>query len=65
VVLEISGAHLGLHSPLATSEQADVFWSTDAAFRYGNTTILSTTSGVFDTGSTLLGLATGKLLRDS
>lgn len=65
MALEISGAHLGLHSPPATSASADVFWSADAAFRYGDSTILNTASGVFDTGSTLLGLATGKLLHDS
>jgi hypothetical protein len=65
MALEISGAHLGLHSPLATSASANAYWGTDAAFRYGDVTILQSTSGVFDTGTTLLGLATGKLLRDS
>jgi hypothetical protein len=62
---QIYGAHLGLHSPLANSAPANTYWSADAAFRYGNTTVLISTSGVFDTGTALLGLATGKLLRDS
>jgi hypothetical protein len=65
MTLEIPGAYLGLHSPFATSAPANAYWSADAAFRYGDETILETTSGVFDTGTTLLGLATGKLLRDS
>lgn len=65
MALEISGAHIGLHSPLANSAPANAYWSADAAFRYGNTTVLMRSSGVFDTGTTLLGLATGKLLRDS
>jgi hypothetical protein len=65
MALEISGVHLGFHSALATSDSDKVFWGTDAAFQYGNTTILGSTSGVFDTGSTLLGLETGKLLRYS
>ena len=60
MALEISGVHLGLHSHRATSASTNVYWGTDAAFRYGNTTILKRTSGVFDTGTTLLGLATGK-----
>jgi hypothetical protein len=64
MALESSGAHLGLHSPLAKSAPANTYWSADAAFLYGNKTILKSTSGVFDTGTTLLGLATGKLLRD-
>lgn len=65
MALENFLAHLILHSSPAKSAQASVFWSAEAAFLYGNTTILESTSGVFDTGSTLLGLATSKLLRGS
>ena len=66
MVLEISGAHSVLCSALAKSSPAKTFWSVDAALEYldGNTTILKSGPGVFDTGTTLFGLATGKLLRD-
>ena len=48
-----------------------MYWGVDASFRYGNgsgnnapVTILDTTAGVIDTGTSLIGLGTGKLLRD-
>jgi hypothetical protein len=48
-----------------------MYWGVDASFRYGNAsgnnvpvTILDTTAGVIDTGTSLIGLGTGKLLRD-
>jgi len=67
MALEISGAHLVSHSPLAKYSPAHTYWSVDATFRYGNTTILNLNDapGVFDTGSLRLSLATGVLLRDS
>jgi hypothetical protein len=65
MALEIYGAHLGLHSPLAKSSPANAYWSTDATFLYGDQPIFNSAPGVFDTGTTLFGLATGKLLRDS
>ena len=64
MALEISGAHLGLHSPLSEAVSANAFWSVDGALRYGNRTIFDRAPGIFDTGSSLLGLATGELLRD-
>ena len=64
MALQTSGAHLGLHSPLTKFAVANTFWGVDAAFRYGDRTILTSAPGVFDTGTTLFGLATGKLLRD-
>lgn len=44
--------------PIATDPSTNEYWSADATFQYGDTTILKSTSGIFDTGSTLLGLAT-------
>ena len=65
MTIKTPGAYLGLHSPLSASAPANTFWSVDAFLRYGNTTFLETAPGVFDTGTTLFGLATGKLLRGS
>jgi saccharopepsin len=64
MALETSGAHLSLHSPLSDSAPANTYWSVDAAIQYGDTTILKRDSGVFDTGTSLFGLATSMLLRD-
>jgi hypothetical protein len=65
-------AHLGLHSPITKTFPSSRYWGVDACFRYGNAqgkkatvTILDTTAGVIDTGTTLIGLATGELLRVS
>jgi hypothetical protein len=60
MALEISGVHLGLHSPLSKSTPANTYWSVDAAVGYGNENILKMAPGVFDSGTTLFGLATGK-----
>ena len=67
MALEISGAYLVLHSPLAKSSPANMYWSVDATFQYRNTTILNLNDapGIFDTGSMKLYLAKGVLLRDS
>ena len=66
MALEISGAHSVLCSALSKFSPANTYWSVDAAFGYvhGKTTIIKSGPGVFDTGTTLFGLATGKLLRD-
>jgi hypothetical protein len=62
-------AHYGLYSPLTVTETtpANKYWAIEASFRYGNAsaTILNTTAGIVDTGTPLIGLATGKLLRVS
>jgi hypothetical protein len=65
MALETSCSQLGLHSPHSKSALLDQYWSVDATFRYGNEFILINASGVFDTGTTLFGLATGKSFRDS
>jgi hypothetical protein len=64
-------AHLGSHSPITKTPPSSFYWGVDASLRYGNAkgrgatvTILNTTSGVIDTGTNLIGLGTGKLLRD-
>ena len=63
MALEISGAHPVLRSAPAKSSPANMYWSVEAAFKYGsNTTILKSAPGIFDTGTTLLGLATGMSL---
>ena len=65
MALDTPGAHLDLHSPLSKSVPANTYWSVDGTVLYGDTPILSNAAGIFDTGTTLFGLATGKLLRDS
>ncbi|KAI0279620.1 acid protease [Russula aff. rugulosa BPL654] len=44
--------------PLSEAVSANAFWSVDGALRYGNKTIFDRAPGIFDTGSSLLGLAT-------
>ncbi|KAF8470916.1 acid protease [Russula ochroleuca] len=44
--------------PITNATPADGFWAVDASLRYGDVTILNTSPGVVDTGSTLIGLAT-------
>jgi len=47
------------YTPITTSFPSSTFWGVDASFQYGNssaTTILATTAGFVDTGTTLLGL---------
>jgi cathepsin E len=61
---------MGLRSPLTKTAPSSFFWGIDASLQYGNgngngsVNILNTTAGIVDTGTTLLGLSTGKLLRD-
>ena len=62
MALETSGSYFGLYSPPSKNASLNAYWSADATFRFDNQTILNDAPGVFDTGSTLFGLATGKLL---
>ena len=45
--------------PLTTTFPASEFWGIDQSISYGNNTILSLTSGIVDTGTTLILIATG------
>jgi hypothetical protein len=62
-------AHVVLCSPLTHTYPASKFWGINASFKYGNDScsaaILNSTAGFVDTGTTLIGLAPGRLLRDS
>jgi hypothetical protein len=53
--------HLGLHSPITKTYPAREFWGIDQSIQYGkSTSILKTTAGIVDTGTTLIYIATGK-----
>ena len=71
MTLGISVAHLDFRSPVTNTAPSSFFWGIDASLQYGNTNgsgsvdILKTTAGIVDTGTSLLGLTTGKLLHDS
>jgi hypothetical protein len=60
---------LVLGSPRTNVFSASRFWGINASLQYSNgdgpVTNLNTTAGFVDTGTTFLGLAAGKLLRDS
>lgn len=45
-------------TPITTTSPASAFWGVDQSINYGGTTILSTTAGIVDTGTTLVLLAT-------
>lgn len=50
--------------PSATTSPASEFWGINESIRYGtSTTILSTTAGIVDTGTTLLLIASDALSR--
>ncbi|KAI9441945.1 aspartic peptidase A1 [Lactarius psammicola] len=52
--------------PITTTFPASEFWGIDESIRYGpSTTILPTTAGILDTGTTLVLIATGRLLMRS
>jgi saccharopepsin len=46
--------------PLTTTSPASYYWGIDQSISYGGTTILSSTAGVVDTGTTLILIATGE-----
>lgn len=46
--------------PISSSSPASSFWGIDQSVAYGTTTILASTAGIVDTGTTLVLLATGE-----
>ena len=46
--------------PLTTTSPASGYWGIDQSITYGSDTILSSTAGVVDTGTTLILIATGE-----
>ena len=46
--------------PLTTTSPASSYWGINQSISYGSTTILSSTAGVVDTGTTLILIATGE-----
>lgn len=47
------------HSPLTSTSPASEYWGIDESITYGSETILSSTAGIVDTGTTLILIATG------
>jgi pepsin A len=47
--------------PLTTTSPSSYYWGIDQSITYGNTSILSATAGIVDTGTTLILIATGML----
>ena len=45
--------------PITTTSPASTFWGIDQSISYGDETILSTTAGIVDTGTTLILIASG------
>ncbi|KAF9343100.1 hypothetical protein BGX26_006270, partial [Mortierella sp. AD094] len=45
------------YAPITVTSPASNYWGIDASFSYGDSTILSTTAGIVDSGTTLLLLA--------
>lgn len=52
-----------IYTPVTNSTPADNFWGIDASFAYGNTSLVSTTSGTIDHATTLTLLPTGAYKR--
>jgi hypothetical protein len=48
-----------MFTPLTKTPPASLFWGVDQFITYGSQTILNTTAGIVDTGTTLILLATG------
>ena len=46
--------------PLTTTSPASYYWGIDQSISYGDTTILSKTAGIVDTGTTLILIASGR-----
>jgi cathepsin E len=45
-------------APITATSPSNLFWGVNQSIRYGTTTILSTTAGIVDTGTTLVLIAT-------
>ncbi|KAG2132311.1 aspartic proteinase [Suillus bovinus] len=56
----IANKHAGpiTYTPITTTQSASTYWGIDESISYGSTTILSTTAGIVDTGTTLIFIAT-------
>ena len=51
-----------IFTPITATSPASHYWGIDITAVYGETTILPTTAGIVDTGTTLILLATGEFL---
>ena len=52
-----------VHRSLTSTSPASEYWGIDQSISYGSdTTILDSTAGIVDTGTTLVLIASGKLL---
>jgi len=49
-----------VYAPLTTTSPASTYWGVDLSISYGGTTILSSTAGIIDTGTSLVLIATGE-----
>ncbi|KAG2044365.1 aspartic peptidase domain-containing protein [Suillus americanus] len=47
------------YTPITTTNPASTYWGINESITYGSTTILSSTAGIVDTGTTFLYIATG------
>jgi hypothetical protein len=69
VAFGLARAYLVLDSPITKSSSAGAYWGIDATIQYGGANVSvglsSNTAGIVDTGTTLIYLPKGKLLRDS
>jgi pepsin A len=48
------------YAPITSTSPASAYWGIDQSISYGTTTILSTTAGIVDTGTTLILIASGR-----
>ena len=56
--LKVSDKYWWIRSPITSTSPASKYWGIDQSIRYGSQTILPTTAGIVDTGTTLILLAT-------
>lgn len=52
-----------LRSPLTSTSPASEYWGIDQSITYGSETILASTAGIVDTGTTLVLIASGESMR--
>ncbi|KAG2341554.1 acid protease [Suillus weaverae] len=53
------------YTPITTTKPSSTYWGINESITYGSTTILSSTAGIVDTGTTFLYIATGVYLKCS
>ncbi|KAG2067514.1 aspartic proteinase [Suillus decipiens] len=51
------------YTPITTTQPASAYWGVNEGLTYGSTTILSSTTGIFQTGTTFILIATDALAR--